>query len=82
MDWKYNIQFKLFFSKHTYRYSDLQTEFEEMYSSMQDFFKSEDFRTHIKNKGYGLEKLEERLSLMKNDTRKTESSIVIAGEHI
>lgn len=48
---------------------------------MQDFVKTEGFRTHIKTERYSLEKIEETLSLRENDIRKTECPIVIAGEH-
>lgn len=71
-----------FISKYTNTYIDLQKEFEELYSSMEEFVTTEGFRTHIKNEGCGLEKIEETLRLRRNDFRNTDCPIVIAGEHI
>lgn len=47
---------------------------------MQDFVIQEEFLTHIKNNGYGLQNIEEKLRHWKNDVRQTGCTIVIAGE--
>lgn len=53
----------------------------EFYSLMQDFVKIDEFNTHIRKDGYGMDKIEEKLKLGKNDVMKTECPIVIAGEN-
>lgn len=48
---------------------------------MQDFVKIDEFNTHFRKDGYGMDKIEEKLKLGKNDVMKTECPIVIAGEN-
>lgn len=67
--------------RYTNRYAELQMDLKEFYSLMQDFVKIDEFNTHFRKDGYGMDKIEEKLMLGKNDVMKTECPIVIAGEN-
>lgn len=62
------------------RYTDIQEEFEKMYTSITTFVAKEDFKTHIKKNAHRMDKIEEQLRLQELDVMKTECPIVIAGE--